>query len=178
VGGQIPTYVVDDYCGATRSYGIGLAGIWLPSEAAPWLGIETEAQYVTAPIDFCAIPDLLPEGERLVIETDLRTPFGAVSGRLLLHLPFGPGQLRFHAGGGFSVPGAQPIVSRGVGVAARRGRLSASAVLDWWTLWPGGDRFREEWDMEGTRREHLGSFEDWFHVRFFRLSLGWDVGGE
>lgn len=177
VGGGFPRYVVDPFCESARSFGFGLMGTWMPFGEARWIGIETEGRYVSGPIDMCAIPDLAPEGERQVIEADLSTPFGALSTRLLLLVPFGQARIRLHVGGGISAPGRQPILTRGVGVVVRRGRLSGSVVLDWWTLWPGGDRFHEEWDTQGTRRERIGSFDQRFDVRFVGFSLGWDVSG-
>ena len=176
-GTDFPTYVVDDYCGATRSYGIGIATGWVPAPTLSWLALEGEAQFVTAPIDMCAIPDLPLAGERRVVVADLSTPFAAVNGRVVLNFPFGPGRLRFHAGGGVSLPSLKPIMGRGLGLVAHSGRLRGSLVLDWWTLWPGGEVFNEEWDEEGTRRDLIGPFDDWFHVRFARMSLGWAAGG-
>jgi hypothetical protein len=168
--------VVEDYCGASRSYGLGLVGAWVPSKGAQWLGIEQGLTLVHAPTDFCAIPDYAPEGERRLIESDLSAPFGALDSRLTLGLPLGAGHLRVHAGAGFTLPGFRPLLSRGVGLEGWQGRWSASLILDWWTLWPGGEEFHETWDEAGTERERIGSFDEWFHVRSVRLSIGWAVG--
>jgi len=176
VGGRVPTYVVEDYCGASHSYAFGLVGAWIPSERVQWLGIEQGLTLVHAPPDHCAMPDYAPEGERRVIEPDLSAPFGAFDSRVTLKLPPGSGNLRVHVGAGSTLGEFRPLLSRGVGLEVRKSRLSASLILDWWTLWPGGEEFHETWDEEGTERERIGPFDEWFHVRFVRFSLGWVVG--
>lgn len=49
--------------------------------------------------------------------------------------------------------------------------------LEWWRIWPGGERVRIVWNAEGETRTRLGDFDESFDLRLFRVALRRDVGG-
>lgn len=177
VGEAYPDYLADDVCGSDRSLALGGALDWIPSEAARWFGLEAEALFVTSWSDGLCVAPTFPPDSVMDVDTDLSRVFVALNGRAVAEIPVDLGRLRLHGGGGLLLSGARPAVTWGGGWVARSGDFTVSIILDWWTIWPGGQRVIEERTTQGFLRTPVGPFDESFDLRFLRLSAGWDVGG-
>lgn len=175
-GGAYPEYLIDDPCGSDRSLALGGALDWVPLEGARWFALEGETLFVTSWSDGLCVLSGLPPDSVMDVDTDLTTDFVALNGRAVAEIPVDFGRVRLHAGGGLLLGGARPSMTLGGGWVARHGDFTASILLDWWTIWPGGERVVEQRTPQGPVLTLLGPFDESFDLRFFRFSVGWDVG--
>ncbi len=177
LGGSVPRWVLGDICDSRSSYVLGLASEWSPPAARGWVTLENEFLFLVPLPSGCVSAPLPPEGRRTEFETSLAEPFVAPRSGLAVEVPFDPGRIRVEGGGALFLNGLQPALTWGVGWIGRGEGWSLEVGLEWWRVWPGGDRVEVVWDEQGESRRRLGAIDERFEMRFVSASLRWELGG-